>query len=63
MKVRRRYPSHRVPSEKKLQLRSLPNLISGTEVVIVVVDPDPVGDVLALLLDHVEQAHGLVVEA
>ena len=42
---------------------SEPNLISGPEIVIVVVDPDPVGDVLALLLDHVQQAHGLEVEA
>ena len=40
-----------------------PNLISGSEIVVVVVDPDTVGDVLALLLDHVHQAHCLEVEA
>ena len=38
------------------------NLISCPEIVIVVVDPDTVGDILALLLDHVKQAHGLEVE-
>ena len=40
-----------------------PNLISGSEIVVVVVDPDTVGDVLALLLDHVHQAHCLEIEA
>ena len=58
-----RYPSHRIESYLRKRYSSEPNLISGPEIVIVVVDPDPVGDVLALLLDHVEQAHGLVVEA
>ena len=49
------------PRHLKLQFPSQ-NLISCPEIVIVVVDPDTVGDILALLLDHVKQAHGLEVE-